>query len=696
MPAVSVIMATYNGARFIRQSINSLLAQSFADFELIVVDDGSTDATPAILAGIADPRLRVLRNETNGGVVAARNRAFAAARGRYVAMLDHDDLSRPTRLAHQVAYLDAHPDTVLLGTAAHTLTAGRLAPTNHPAHTTPALIAWLLHVANPLICASIMFRGEPARALGIFLRDDYEYADDFDFYHRMAGQGAVARLDEPLTIYRLHDANTFRQHHEKMTANAIKVLVPAYATWFGAEAGSAASMIVRHLSDGAPVPNAATLTRLTENFERLTQVFLTRAASENDRAAIVAHAHTLWRRMVRVTARAGTVNATSLLAARPLGFTPSAGDIGRLALGSLKLRARATPQPRRQAPPPAPRVGRLFDTVYRPVAPAPDQPPTLYVVVDTEAEFDWSSPFAHNLTDVTAMDDIERGQAVFDQYGLRPIYVIDFPVASQPRGYEPLRRILARNACVIGAHLHPWTTPPFEEDLSSRNSYPGNLPPALEAEKLARLIETIATNFGIAPQFYKAGRYGFGPATAATLASHGIKVDLSILPGADLRRKGGPDFRHLEPIPYTIDGTPPLSLPPLSTPLLSLPMTRAEIGLAPSPQLARLARAPFAQRLHVPAILARAGMNETVTLTPEGVTAAEQIRLIKTLLKRGQRIFVLHYHSPSLSPGHTPYVRNEPEARAFIENLQTVCRYFFTEIAGLPGNPNDLLPPTIA
>jgi hypothetical protein len=92
-PQVSVIMATYNGDRFVRQGINSILAQTLQDFELIITDDCSTDETGAILDSIGDPRVRVLRNSENVGVVQSRNRCLAAARGQYVAMLDHDDLT---------------------------------------------------------------------------------------------------------------------------------------------------------------------------------------------------------------------------------------------------------------------------------------------------------------------------------------------------------------------------------------------------------------------------------------------------------------------------------------------------------------------------------------------------------------------------------------------------------------------------
>jgi glycosyltransferase involved in cell wall biosynthesis len=123
-PRVSVIMATYNGSRFIRQSINSILGQTIQDFELIITEDCSDDGTSIILSRINDPRVKILSNSANLGVVKSRNRCLAAARGQYVAMLDHDDLSRPNRLAKQVAYLEEHPGIMLVGTAAHTLDNG--------------------------------------------------------------------------------------------------------------------------------------------------------------------------------------------------------------------------------------------------------------------------------------------------------------------------------------------------------------------------------------------------------------------------------------------------------------------------------------------------------------------------------------------------------------------------------------------
>jgi len=691
-PTVSVIMATYNGSRFIRASINSILSQTCRDLELIVVDDCSDDDTPGILASYDDPRLKIIRNEANLNVVASRNRCLARATGEFVAMLDHDDLSAPTRLAKQIVYLRDHPETVLLGTAAHVLRNGQILDMNHPRTTTPELILWLLHVANPLICSSVMFRASAARRLGVFMRENYRYADDYDFYHRMSALGGIARLDEPLTIYRLHEGNTYKQQEETMAASAVKVLEPAYRKLFGDEAEEAALLVVRHLSRGQPVADEQALQRLCSVIDTLNRSFpQAEAADAATRIALLRHASTLWERMLRTSARDGTLGVRALLRHRPAGFRPDMGGRVRLIADRLPMRDRIRDFIYFLGPdaPVAPSVSVVPSPVWlagsmcKPRVPDPSGPPTLFVSVDTEAEFDWRKPFERGRNSVSAIDDIERGQEVFDTYGLRPIYLVDYAVASQPRAYGKLRSIAERDGCEIGAHLHPWTTPPFDEVLSARNSFAGNLEPGLEERKLANLVDVIRENFGVSPLFYKAGRYGFGPATPAALVRHGFRIDLSILPGADLRPLGGPNFAELKPIPYEIDGTN----------ILSVPMTRAPVGLMP--YLAHFGQSVHKQRgghfLRLPSILARLHLANTITLTPEGVTAEEQIQLLRALMSRGYRQFMLHYHSPSLCAGHTTYARDQAEVARLINRLRAVCRFFFQEVGGLPGYPRDLL-----
>ena len=305
------------------------------------------------------------------------------------------------------------------------------------------------------------------------------------------------------------------------------------------------------------------------------------------------------------------------------------------------------------------------------------------MVVDTEAEFDWDKPFAETLTAVSAMAQVQSAQAIFDRYGLRPTYVIDYPVASQDAGSAAIAAIAERGGCAVGAHLHPWTNPPFGAAIDQAMSFPGNLPEETERAKLDALLAVIETRFGERPAFYKAGRYGLGPNTARLIAQRGMSVDFSLMPETDMRDVHGPDFRMVAAIPYEVDGLG----------LLAVPMTRADLGpLSRWWRLRGWLDTQTAALLHVRGMLVRAGLLERLTLTPEGVSAKLQIVLLRTLLRRGHRLFVLHFHSPSLAAGHTPYVRNEAERAALLARIETVCRWFFEELGGVPGRPWDLLP----
>lgn len=694
---VSVIVPAYNASAFLRQSVESILSQTFTDFELIVVDDCSTDDTPAILASYTDPRLRVVRNPHNLGVVGARNRAMELARGELVASFDADDVSLPLRLARQVAFLDANPAVGLVGTASRYLEAGTLGPGRRVERPTPMLIRWLLHVTNPLVHPSLMYRADAVRRLGVLLRDEFKYAEDFDFHHRMLGIADVAFIDEPLILYRRHPGAITVTHEPMVRARAAEVLVTPYRRWFGSEAEDAATLVATHVMARDSARSAADLQRLSDVLSRLTEGFHNLyAVSDSDRSAIARHGAGIWRQVVQSTLRFGTTGAISVPPPRPFAaayrrMQPLSALVRPVAAGLVPfkplLRAALRPAKRLAAAAPSSAPTTLFGVPYQPVPEQPDRPPTLFVVVDTEAEFDWTKPFSHRHDGVEAMASLHRGQAVFDRHGLRPIYVVDYPVASKPAGFGPLLDIHRRGGCEIGAHLHPWTNPPFTETLSARNSFAGNLPPELEEEKFTNLLHAIHTNLHLTPRFFKAGRYGVGPNTMAMVARHGIAVDLSIMPGRTLAAQGGPDFYHFDTTQRSL----------LDGHLTSLPMTRGHIGVAApwGSGLSRSLRAPLAETLHLPGILARLGLLETVTLTPEGETTRQQITLIRAMVARRHASFVLHYHSPSLAAGFTPYAQTEAEADRIVERLDAVCRFFFDELGGVPGYPQDLLPPAL-
>jgi len=318
-PAVSVVMAAYKGAAFVSETIASVLAQTLGDFELIVVDDCSPDDTLAVLRAIRDPRIRVIAADTNQGPVRTRNRAFAEARGRYIAALDQDDLCRPERFAKQVAWLEAHPVTVAVGSAASLLAEDGVVRPGHAPHAmSPGLIDWLLLFRNPLVWSSMMIRGDIARRLDPFTRPEILYAEDFDLYHRLRQHGPLARMDEELLIYRCHAGGASQKFRDTMIASAARALIDAYAPIFGDEGEAVATLVLRHLNAGLPVADAATLARLAMAVETLFAWHL--AIARPDRAteaAIRRETSRLWWRVARSSVQSGTLGLRRAVAHRP-------------------------------------------------------------------------------------------------------------------------------------------------------------------------------------------------------------------------------------------------------------------------------------------------------------------------------------------------------------------------------------------
>ena len=317
-PLISVVMPTWNGAALIGETLNSVSAQTLGDFEVLVVDDCSTDGTRDLVSAWPDRRVRLLTMEQNGGPVLARNRAVAEARGRFIVGLDHDDLCSPHRFARQVAFLDKHPEVVLVGTQADYLCEGVISPSGYPAVTTPALIEWLTAIENPLAWSSTMIRADAARALTPFTRPEIVYAEDFDLYHRLLPLGLLARLDEPLVTYRQHPGGVSRRFTTVMRSNAARVLAAAHAPVLGDEAGPVGEFISAHVMGGEPVPDRTTLIRLGSAIGALQRHFVSsHSLTADDLRLIRWETAARWARIGRAGLRAGTLTVSDVLAARP-------------------------------------------------------------------------------------------------------------------------------------------------------------------------------------------------------------------------------------------------------------------------------------------------------------------------------------------------------------------------------------------
>ncbi|HEX7742997.1 MAG TPA: polysaccharide deacetylase family protein [Sphingobium sp.] len=274
--------------------------------------------------------------------------------------------------------------------------------------------------------------------------------------------------------------------------------------------------------------------------------------------------------------------------------------------------------------------------------------------VDTEEEFDWNAPFSRTAHGVTALAGMARGQGYFAAAGVKPVYVTDYPVIDNDAAAAMMGRWMADGAADIGAHLHPWVNPPHVEEVTAANSYVGFLPEAVERAKLDALCGRIAERFGRRPIAYRAGRYGVGPNSARLLEEAGFRVDSSVRSRFDYSAQHGPDFQGMPLNPYWAG--------PERT-LIELPLSTAFIGMLRGGG-ERLYRA--AQGMGpVAGAMARARMLSRVPLTPEGVPLNDAIRAIDALIEEGVRVLNFSFHSPTLEPGHTPYVRDESDRTAF-------------------------------
>ncbi len=302
--------------------------------------------------------------------------------------------------------------------------------------------------------------------------------------------------------------------------------------------------------------------------------------------------------------------------------------------------------------------------------------PVLISLVDLEEEFDWKGPFSRENVALTHLHALPVAQARFDAFGVRPTYLADYPVVASDFGAEFLSRTSAEGRCELGAQLHPWVNPPHDEVASVRNSYPGNLAFDVERRKIEALTDLIERRCGMRPRVFKAGRYGLGPSTIGIIKSLGYLVDTSVMPFTSYVDEGGPDYSEFDRHPFWLGAGE----------VLELPSTRAfvgrlrNIGAALYPRVA----ASTGRTLHVGAFFARLGLLERVTLSPEGNNFDDQRRLVDAMLEDGHRVLVFSFHSPSLSPGHTPYVRSDADRDQFLATIERLLEYMLVQVGAEP------------
>jgi len=215
-------MPVYNGEKYLAQAINSILQQTYSNFELLIINDGSTDNSLSIIKSFNDSRIRLLNNPTNLGLVITRNKGISEARGKYIAMLDCDDVALPQRLALQVDFLNQNPEYGVVGSQIMLVDDEGKISRIIKYKAKPQFISSILFFNNYLAQSSVLVRVNLIKVLQYRL--EYPMAEDYDLWVRLARVTKIKIIQEPLVKYRLH-ANNITKQKAAEEANAIRAIL---------------------------------------------------------------------------------------------------------------------------------------------------------------------------------------------------------------------------------------------------------------------------------------------------------------------------------------------------------------------------------------------------------------------------------------------------------------------------------------
>ncbi len=235
LPLVSIVMSVYNGEKYLEEAIKSILSQSFGDFEFIIINDGSADGTGAILVRYQrlDDRIRVF-NQENQGLIASLNRGCRLAKGKYIARMDADDISLPSRFAKQVDFLEQHPEVGILGTQMEVINEADRTIDIYEVPCSHSMIAWTLLFGRSFAHPSVMIRRSVIRKAGGY-DPSFLHTEDYELWTRLVEFTRFANLSDSLFRYRTHTGAISRQHADTQQANVLLARQRLMSRIFGKE-----------------------------------------------------------------------------------------------------------------------------------------------------------------------------------------------------------------------------------------------------------------------------------------------------------------------------------------------------------------------------------------------------------------------------------------------------------------------------
>lgn len=252
MPSVSVVLPVYNCPGLVTEAIESILRQTWEDFELILIDDGSTDETLSVLKQHNDPRIRLV-TQSNRGLAATLNRGIELARGRYIARQDQDDISYPERFAKQVAYLEANTACALVGTWAEIWRENARTRRRHKHPSSNSRLKYELLLNNPFVHSSVMLRRSALEQVGGYATDQTRQPpEDYELWSRLARQWEVANIPEVLHVYREVEGSMSREGLAPFVERLVTITAENIAHATGLRPSNPQVMNIASLVHGAP------------------------------------------------------------------------------------------------------------------------------------------------------------------------------------------------------------------------------------------------------------------------------------------------------------------------------------------------------------------------------------------------------------------------------------------------------------
>jgi hypothetical protein len=303
----------------------------------------------------------------------------------------------------------------------------------------------------------------------------------------------------------------------------------------------------------------------------------------------------------------------------------------------------------------------------------------LLVGIDTEGDNQWDAEARRNqrFENIYALP---RLHACFTKHGVRPTYVITYPVAKDDRSADVLRRLLAGGDCEVGAHHHAWETPPCTEEDIRRHPYASALPRTQFEAQLSSLTDAIAEAVGMRPLSYRSGRFGFSAEHVAALEQRGYLVESSVAPLFYEAHKGGPEFVEARLTPYflaydsaTASGT---------SDLLEVPVSAGLNRRLPRSVRFAYARAPWPY--NTKRLLRALGLARMRWLRPSYSSLDDMIALARELARAGEPVLNLLFHSSEAIVGGSPYNRTNAELDAFLDRLDRFLAFATRDLGAVP------------